>query len=391
MMTLSDLFLLGWLVTLVQCETGKIPPPSDVSLSWVNEFCYKLSWTPPLQNQSCNYKLDDKIFREPEIPHYSFYIMNGGVLNLSLSATCEQRESDVVFPSLVYSELVEDFDCVLRSNHSFLCTWRPVEHVADLRLYYRLEDNRADDYSYSTAKCPAAAVVECPAYQSGAGGTQTGCALQGNFLHHVVYFLFNGTVHDTLAKNTFEKSPSEKMQPSALNWTAVRKDGGLFVSWTPVGLAKANSWQYVLNYTECGAPKSKIVEHYISSIDLVLGHCEYRISMKAVRKDGHGETLPGPVQVYAGNQKLLFPLVCVIVLVTVTAIVVVALVCFRRHKDKFLPKVPEPQDLLQDMFLKNSASRSVVLYVPAQEEEPQNVSVVVDTSKSNHSAYSTER
>ncbi|KAJ3581004.1 hypothetical protein NHX12_017182, partial [Muraenolepis orangiensis] len=63
--------------------------------------------------------------------------MNGGVLNLSLSATCEQRESDVVFPSLVYSELVEDFDCVLRSNHSFLCTWRPVEHVADLRLYYR--------------------------------------------------------------------------------------------------------------------------------------------------------------------------------------------------------------------------------------------------------------
>ena len=69
-------------------------------------------------------------------------------------------------------------------------------------------------------------LVECPVYQTDANGSRTGCVLhndlpcetfgnsptqptQYGFSCRFVRFLFNNTVDGTLARNTFEKTPSE--------------------------------------------------------------------------------------------------------------------------------------------------------------------------------------
>ncbi|CAL8326575.1 unnamed protein product [Lota lota] len=382
MIILLNLFTLGCLVPLVQRQTGQLSPPTNVSLSWVTEFCYKLSWSPPVENQTCIYELGES--RLQNTLKYKYAPMEGGLLNLSLSAICGNQHSATVYPSLAFPELVRDFKCALHSNYSFNCTWLPTKQVVDLHLYYWKNDlfgNSSNDNCATTFD-----LAECPMYQSDANGTKTGCAMRGIFIGYYMYFLFNSTIDGTLARNTFQRIPSDYIEPPALNWTGVEDydHHKLTISWTPVNILN-NDWEYILNYTECGKRKIEQMSYGTNKKVLTLGHCEYNITMKAKRKLGNGETLPGQQRVYGKYTNTDIPLVLASTLIpaALVVILVVALVCFRRYNDSIFPKVPAPQDFLPDMLNNNNGLIPEAMYVPAQEEEPQNVTFLINPESSS--------
>ncbi|CAL8241480.1 unnamed protein product [Merluccius merluccius] len=175
---------------------GRVSPPTDVSLSWLTEFCYALSWT-PVANRSCSYTIGEKTYKKIEIPHYGFEVMQGGAMNLSLSANCGVSKSNTVFASHVYPELVRDFDCSLGPNNRTNCTWNPARHMVDLGLYYLPVNHSGNNSPCSSHKVKA----QCPIHQNNS------CNLKLNADEYL--FLFNGTVNGTLAMNTFRRTPSE--------------------------------------------------------------------------------------------------------------------------------------------------------------------------------------
>ncbi|XP_030195019.1 interleukin-13 receptor subunit alpha-1 isoform X1 [Gadus morhua] len=408
MITLLKMFGLLWIAPLVQCQTGstlsspstvQLPPLANVSLSWVTDFCYKLSWTPPVENQPCEYEVaETNTVSEPKVRlrdtlRYRYVAMEGGLLELNLSAHCGDRTSAPVSTNLTFPELVKDFKCALHSRTSLNCTWRPAQQVADVHLYYWTGDRFGSAASEPKENCATTFdLVECPVYQTDANGSRTGCVLhndlpcetfgnsptqptQYGFSCRFVRFLFNNTVDGTLARNTFEKTPSEHMQPPAVNWTGEEdyEHNKLTIRLAPVDLPGA--WDYILDYTKCGKRVNKTMSHVSDHIVLLLDHCAFNITMKAKDREGHGESLPGPYRVYGKNTNpdTALILACTLIPGAVVVIVVMAFVCFRRHSESIFPQVPAPQDFLPDMLKNNNDKIHKAIYVPAPEEEPQNV------------------
>ncbi|XP_056431593.1 interleukin-13 receptor subunit alpha-1 [Gadus chalcogrammus] len=403
MITLLKMFGLLWIAPLVQCQTGstlsspstvQLPPLANVSLSWVTDFCYKLSWswTPPVENQSCEYDVavNTRKVRLRDILRdtlrYDYDAMQGGLLKSNLSAICGDRRSPPVFTNLTFPELVKDFKCALHSRTSLNCTWRPAQQVADVHLYYwtggifasKPKGNCAETFD----------LVECPVYQTDANGSRTGCVLHNDlpcksfrssseygFSCRVVWFLFNSTVDGTLARNTFETSPSKHMQPAVI-WTGEEDydHNKLTIRWTPVDLP--GGWDYILDYTKCGKRVNETMSHVSDHKVLLLDHCAFNITMKAIKyPEKNGESLPGPYRVYGKNTNphTALILACTLIPGAVVVIVVMAFVCFRRHSESIFPQVPAPQDFLPDMLKNNNNKIHKAIYVPAPEEEPQNV------------------
>ncbi|CAL8376933.1 unnamed protein product [Boreogadus saida] len=327
MITLLKMFALLWIAPLGQTggstlsspsTTAQLPPPANVSLSWVTDFCYKLSWTPPLENQPCKYEVAEMntpnvLLSQPNRTlRYDYVAMQGGLLKLNLSAHCGGRTSAPVSTNLTFPELVKDFKCALHSRTSLSCTWRPAQPVAGtVHLYYWTGDSFAA--SEPKENCGTTFdLVECPAYQTDADGRRTGCVLhhdrpcerlsparptQYGFSCRYVRFLFNSTVGGTLARNTFETRPLKHMQPPALTWTGEEDydHNTLTIKWTPVDLPDA--WDYILDYTKCGKRVNETMSPVSNLKVLTLDHCAFNITMKAKLREGHGESLPGPYRV----------------------------------------------------------------------------------------------
>ncbi|CAL8384272.1 unnamed protein product [Arctogadus glacialis] len=405
MITLLKMFALLWIAPLVQCQTGstlsspstvQLPPLANVSLSWVTDFCYKLSWTPPVENQPCEYEVAE--MNKPEVflsdtLRYDYVAMQGGLLKFNLSAHCGGRTSAPVSTNLTFPELVKDFKCALHSRTSLNCTWRPAQQVADVHLYYWMGDRFG--VTQRKENCSTTFdLVECPVYQTDANGSRTGCVLHHDlpcksFIHRptqptqygfscrYVWFLFNSTVDGTLARNTFETTPSEHMQPPALTWTGEEDydHNELTIRWTPVDLPGA--WKYILDYTKCGKRVNEIMPPGSDHTVLTLDHCAFNITMKAKLDElkRTGESLPGPYRVYGKNTNphTALILACTLIPGAVVVIVVMAFVCFRRHSESIFPQVPAPQDFLPEMLKNNNDKIHKAIYVPAPEEEPQNV------------------
>ncbi|XP_071370055.1 interleukin-13 receptor subunit alpha-1-like [Centroberyx affinis] len=372
----SLLFVFGCVVLTVRSQTGQILPPRNVSLSWMSEFKPTFSWAPPEDfGEGCNYSVPSgKLQRNETYTSGNYWI--GRDLDFSVQTVCNDRRSEPAVLRITYPELVKDVKCSYHTNRLTNCSWTPASHVPDLQLIYQLLDQSPgtkNNYIFE----------ECSAYDF-KDDVKTGCRLQNNTGQHFIYMSFTGRLNNTSVKNTFKIHSDESVYPPALNWTVVKAENKLIISWTPPDIFKPSFWNYTLKYTKCGDKKSEN-EHKKGGTSMTLeysSHCAYNMSIQATKRYGETKTkTPWSKEIYlAADVREEVPLIYAAIIIPLMFSVLAALtfVCIRKHKEKIFPKVPEPRDLLRDIFDSNNDTNTVgQLYVPAQEEECK-ITLVVD-------------
>uniref|UniRef100_A0A8D0A522 Interleukin-13 receptor subunit alpha-1-like n=1 Tax=Sander lucioperca TaxID=283035 RepID=A0A8D0A522_SANLU len=201
--------------------------------------------------------------------------------------------------------------------------------------------------------------TECLKYRY-TDGVRTGCDLEAN-IDQSILILLNGTYNNSLARNTFKKWPSNNMRPPPLNWTVTETvDQFLNVSWTPPDIPV--QWTYIINYTECDERKTVTSKHCSC-----IGHSETTIMLLTFV---HAAAETGP-------DAWLFA--AIIVPVMFAGLAVLLCVCFRKNKEHIFPKVPEPRDLISDIFDNNNKSTVCNLYMPAEEEDNCKITLVEES------------
>ncbi|XP_075999882.1 uncharacterized protein LOC142993120 isoform X2 [Genypterus blacodes] len=283
-----------------------------------------------------------------------FTVMNGGYLIFLVRAVCNGTSSGPVVINATYPDLLRDFRCSVRSSKLTHCSWHPSNLVPDLRFFYRLVDQ--------TNGAKLLPLQECSQYDT--GGVQRGCSVQdANYMQNIDV-LFNGTLNNSLIRNTYRIMLRNNVRPDALNWTVTQVGGDFHIRWSPPDI-KVKFWKYNISYTECNENKSLPVGEKTSTKLNRVSHCQYRMTIKAIYKGK--EVTPSSEEKYFGAETDPNALVYAAVIIPLVFIVLVALacVCFRKHKESIFPKVPEPRDLLADNNNKIPVGH---LYTPAKED-----------------------
>ncbi|KAA8582426.1 hypothetical protein FQN60_006483 [Etheostoma spectabile] len=94
---------------------------------------------------------------------------------------------------------------------------------------------------------------------------------------------------------------------------------------------------------------------------------------KKLRNHGHTETF---VHAAAETDPNAWLYAAAIVPLMFAGLAVLGFVCFRKHKEHIFPKVPEPRDLVSDIFDNNNKSTVCNLYIPAEEEDNCKITLV---------------
>ncbi|XP_028285404.1 uncharacterized protein LOC114451069 [Parambassis ranga] len=378
-----DLFLLcSCFLLSAESRTDQILPPQNVSLRWINDFCPELSWAPP-QHPGCQYKVsvlskprETELITETQWGQYE--IMEGGFSQFSLKTLWNGSESEEVFINTSNPELVKDLRCYIYSATEAYCSWSIVNHTAHLRFYYELV-NDLQNHSSNDDIC-SSNTQECSLYFS-TNGMKTGCYLnlkgikesEGIFL--AVHILFNGTVENTYAWNTFLRRLKDDVRPPALNCSVKKIENALEISWVHPEVGCHSDWQFIINSTVCNKNQTLKVNEKTSHKLLWDPHCPHRISVKATCESG--ET-PWSEEIYLEAEDpnvLVYAAVLIPLVVACLAAVTFAL--FWKFKKVIFPKVPQPKNLIDDIYDNNNKSIVGKTYV-AEEEESCKITLVAD-------------
>ncbi|XP_068569691.1 interleukin-13 receptor subunit alpha-1 isoform X2 [Cebidichthys violaceus] len=372
-----DLLVLSCLFLTVESQQGHILPPQNVSLTWISDFDPQLSWAPPPHSvENCQYKVkvntkrkDDFIESVPGPSWHTHFVMEGGFLEMSVQTVCgNNHPSELVTVSVDYPVLVRDWECYMYSATHTHCSWPTASQAQDLRFFYWLLHMDSVDGNYEPSSLR---LQECSLYK---GDVRTGCDLEMN-VHHSIYVLFNGTLNNTFARNTFNRWPI-KVRPPPLNWTVTKTTDRFLIEWTPPDIPL--SWTYIIKYTECGKPKIK-TDIKGNSYELNLRpECQYYMTIKGSTNEGgtpesdekYFDADTGP------NAWLYAAIIIPLMLAGLTALMIV---CCRKNKEYIFPKVPEPRNLLSDISNNNNNKSTVhSLYVLPEEEDNCKITLVVD-------------
>ncbi|XP_074517983.1 uncharacterized protein LOC141784151 [Halichoeres trimaculatus] len=374
MIHIMDFVFLSCLFLSVESLTDEISPPSNLSLIWDVDFSFNFSWAPPLHwMKNCKYKItaeskerdSDEEDTVTEPYWSSFKVLEGGFLNLSVKTVCGVRESKVVYITMSDPDLVKNFQCNIVSLKLTRCTWFKATNISDLHFFYRLSTHFQSSYE---------PIQECPLYRY-SGGLRTGCDLQAN-TDQIMTIFINGTLDSKPVRNIFERNLIDHVKPPALDWHVKETKDNFIISWIPPEVKLP--WKYVLNYTECKTQKKTTGEDLTTRKLRKVSHCEYWMSIKAEYEKS--ETPWSEEKYFAADTDqstmvyaaVIIPLLCAI-------LAVVAFVCCRKNKENICPKIPEPRNLLSDIYNNNNnKDPDHNLYIPEEEEDNCVITLVID-------------
>ncbi|XP_030636653.1 interleukin-13 receptor subunit alpha-1 [Chanos chanos] len=355
-----------------------LPAPEYVNLSWTSEFDVKVTWKAPRDldprckvnytydtAQNCStadigsHKTNNLHFNESITTEHGICFR---LRTVPAAQTCDKFKSkpvDIIVPP--HKALVEDFKCNYSCMKAFTCTWTPVSNLPDLKMYYR--------YRSSPHLFP------CSEYQYDEL-VKTGCKLSGSFQEVIdVFFLINGTQDGKTVRNTFQRSPNDlvKLKPPKPD---VKQDGiKLHFEWTDNNdCSECLKYQYT--YKKCN---STYLSEETDKRQVELEYdfaCQYKFRVKSIYSSicGEGDSVWSEELIFGEDRDPKgFSLVAFIVIpVTLSLCLILALVLFRRHRHIILPTIPEPALFFKDMFgnkdLADVKSVGVQnLYVPIEE------------------------
>ncbi|XP_071334129.1 interleukin-13 receptor subunit alpha-1 [Trachinotus anak] len=371
----SDLFLLGCLCLTVDSQTGQILPPQHLFLLWRDDFNPVLTWAPPqLSVSNCSYQVTTQTkemyskayYENQSLSWTDDIVMEGGYLHLSVKTKCNGTESVPTVLVVDYKEMVKSLQCLVHSSNHAHCSWEPTSLGPVLSFFYQLVVDRVDNHM--------SPLQECSSYTH-TKDIRTGCDLHIQDVD-AIRILFNGTVNNTLFRNTFRKELADNVRPPPLEWTVVKAGDKFNISWTPPDLRNVN-WDFIINYTECNKESVKSIPGATSTHLNVIPHCQYRMVMKA--KSNNGET-PWSDEKYfdAEVDPNAMVYAAIIIPLMFAGLAVLMIVCCRKNKEHIFPKVPQPRDLLSDISDNNNKSTVCDLYIPAEEEENCKIILVKD-------------
>ncbi|XP_077445054.1 interleukin-13 receptor subunit alpha-1 isoform X2 [Stigmatopora argus] len=294
--------------------------------------------------------------------------MEGGSIFFSVQTTCNQNQSQPVYLNVTYPELVSNVQCDIVSSTLTRCTWVPLRLIPDLSFLYRLVDELGDSSPEGVS------LSECPQYLQ-TRGVRTGCRLRSRTRESVT-MLFNGTVNGSLVRNTFQIKVVG-VRPRPLRWNVSQVVGGFNLSWTPPDVLRLKNWRFIINYTECDSTKGHMVQGTTWKFMTRVPRCPYRLTLKA--QSDRGETDWSHV-IYFGADEDPNALLYAAIVVSVLCAGLVLLLGFywRRNKERFFKKVPEPRDLLSDICNDKNKSGFHNLNFPKKEEGECQISVVME-------------
>ncbi|XP_056156263.1 uncharacterized protein LOC130130571 [Lampris incognitus] len=369
--------LLCWslvcLASAAAAQSGETLPPPSLNLSLTDGFFPTFSWAPlPPQYKAskCVYVITKNGDPALQLPatyaSYTFRVtMEGGRVNFSVQIRCGDKSSAAVVREIDYPELVSQVQCLVHSSRLIRCSWSPSKHVRDLGLFL-LRDEEVVPY-------------ECPAYES-SEGVRTGCRLRGGDLG-AIYLMFNGDSERHARQKHLHDTPSQQ-RPPPLNWTVAVETDNITISWRPPDVMEPHCWGYKIKYTACDEEQVKEVGVGVNSAQLTyLPHCRYRISIKAtIDTCGTGETPWSEVKEFGKDKDPYAGLYIAAAIVPVICITLaaLALVCFRKHQEQIIPKVPCPPESIKSMLDNNNMSTIGSLYTPPKEEDDVSITLVTE-------------
>lgn len=368
-----SLLVLCCLSLTIESSHGEILPPRNVSLRRINDFDHNVTWVPPENSVGYQYKVStDANGQKYESTQGTSLVlqglMNGNVLNVAIRSFWNKSSSEPVVVSETNPELVTDFQCYVHSPKQTNCSWSPTGIAADLRFFYKSEDEW---------DAIVIGIEECPSYTY-TDGLRTGCYLPVN-TQHIISVLFNTTLNNKTVRNTFLKHLIRFVRPPPLNWK-VKKSGNQFnITWYPPEVIAQDEWEYIINYTECGQRKSLITLKEKTSHELDrVPHCNYSIAIKA--KYGEKGETPWTNEQYFEADSGFSPLVFLAITIplVVATLTVLTVMCYQKNKDTIFPKVPEPRDLLSDICDNNNKTVLCNFQAMAVEEDNCKIALVVE-------------
>ncbi|KAM9836930.1 uncharacterized protein ACBR49_019345 [Aulostomus maculatus] len=352
-----------------------IVPRPNVSVRWLSDFEPVLSWTPDDSSKHCSCTFFRETAEKDSMERHScknpsiedYVAMGGGYLRYSVTTVCNNVSSSPKDVTIKYPELARDFQCAIILSTLTRCSWQPINHPPDFRFFFWFK---------STISGEKTELQECPSY-SDRDGVRTGCELQAK-THYTIYALFNGTLNDTLARNTFSIRLL-RVAPPSLQWNVTMFQDKFLIKWFPPDLLSFSRWRFQINYTECDEAKVLQIKEETSVELNRISHCPYRISMKAVSNTG--ETQKGKDKHFDAEPNLaIYP--SIVLPLVLTALTLLALISCRKYKGNIFTKIPKPSNLIPD---NNNTNDVCNMYIPPKEEDCQ-VTLVLEPNLSPYLA-----
>ncbi|KAL0970258.1 hypothetical protein UPYG_G00239570 [Umbra pygmaea] len=352
-------------------STTELSSPINLTFSWTNEFCWKLSWSLPAsfeEKLNCSPKYQVNLPVPGKVPDskrtssttYETCAGLTGVGNYSVETLCNTNiNQPAVHTIAAPKELVSNFQCVFYSYNDMNCSWHQTSQTPDDLQFY---------YAYPISKTSISNISMCNTYLHTAE-KKTGCHLScNNSFPHDLFIQVNGTVNGSLVRNTFKIDPKSNVKPPAPK-VKIRKEGMyLNLSWDHPNIRRPHCWKYLLNYSRCQEPKICIEIDRNSKNILYEPECQFEIQVKAIFNTcGTGESDWSEVELYGKN---VWPVDvgAIVIPIAVFIFVILFLCCFMKHRKKLYPKIPQPSLVYKD---RTEEQKIVIgsLYVPDEKVE----------------------
>ncbi|XP_067117966.1 interleukin-13 receptor subunit alpha-1-like isoform X2 [Osmerus mordax] len=376
------------LVTESGTDKVPLPAPRNLSISWRDEFCLTLSWQAPQEDlgkckvkyyvriDELEYRYDDlgpykRIETSPKC-HFTENTVKYTVQTEPIACGDRNRSEPVtqIIPQRTVLQHIKDFNCYLYSTKDMNCSWLTSNHVSDLQLLYRRDEDTH--------------LAACTKYLY-RNGVKTGCHLHDNqaFEWPSVYFLLNGTFDGSPFQNTFKRTPRKLVKPPPPTLNIKQEGKKLVLDWVPPDIFQPDCWEYKLKYIKCGETSSVTSQTNSASIPYD-SMCQYKIQLETTLKSlcilvgGSSIIVRSPFQVYGQDNHNMI-VVAIIVPIIIFVSVIIALVSLRKHKTIIFPDIPKPQLIFKDIMNNNKEPKNPIekLYVPVPEEVyipvPENV------------------
>uniref|UniRef100_A0A3Q2ZQ97 Uncharacterized LOC108239408 n=2 Tax=Kryptolebias marmoratus TaxID=37003 RepID=A0A3Q2ZQ97_KRYMA len=316
---------------------------------------------------------DSEVYTEisyNKISFSDFIIMEGGFLQFSLQTICNEGQSEPLVFEVTDPELVMDLECYSYALKKVYCSWSPASKTTDLHFFYKLVKENGEG--------TVTEIQECLLYNS-TGDVKTGCHLQASTADDI-HVVFKATLNNTLVRNTFRRDPLKDVRPPPLNWSVTESVDTFDITWVPPEMLQLGAWNFVIHYTECAENKEIHCDDTTSCQLKRVPDCKYCIWIEARSKIGKGKTPLSDEKCFDPADGGFNPwLLAAIFIPLVVAFLAVVICCFWIYKDRILPKVPGPRDLLSDDLGNNNVNSLYKLYVPAEEKENCCVTLIADT------------
>ncbi|KAM4612286.1 interleukin-13 receptor subunit alpha-1-like isoform 2-T2 [Polymixia lowei] len=257
-------------------------------------------------------------------------------------------------------QLVRNFTCAFYIADAMNCYWIPAKQIPDLQLFYGL--------------CEDPVLLPCEDIYS--NGMKKGCHLKVNTTNVTteVCILVNGTLNGRHVRNTFKRQPSKNVKTPAPMLHITEQQDNLMLNWTQAHMEREfhGCWRYIVNYTRCGyiMPEEGGLSQNWFRIVPYKKSCQYMVQVRGVFSDycGIGGSDISAVVVYGANKGPDLELIILIPAI-LSACVILACYCFRRHRAMICPDIPDPSVLFKEMMNSNKEPMNMGnLYIPVQED-----------------------